>query len=399
MHRRRFLCTVGSGIVGGALAEYPSAYSKPIDSGAFSFLTKPYLQNPTANSMTIRWITNKPSNSWVEYGNTTSLDKKAFGTIDGLKTSGRIQDVTLEGLAPNTQYFYRVVSKQIINHQAYHVDFGPTITSAVFSFSTLATSPKKVRFSVYNDIHQEIGLWKKLSNQIVDFNPDFSVLNGDIMNHIDSEESLIDNMIAPAAEIFGGNIPYYFVRGNHETRGVFSRELARYLSFPKNRYYFARTIGPVRLIVLDSGEDKKDSNKEYFGLADFDRYRSVQQEWLRHEITLPDFKNAAFRIVIHHIPILPTPDWPGTHDCFKKWAPLFEEGKVDLFIGGHTHRYEIIPPSEKENRPYSLAIGGGPKSGEAVVMTVEADEKELRLNMIDNNGKAVKKRRIVRKFG
>ena len=107
------------------------------------------------------------------------------------------------------------------------------------------------------------------------------------MNHIDNEKSLIDHITAPASEIFGGSVPYYFARGNHETRGAFARELIRYLSFPDDRYYFAQSIGPVRLIVLDSGEDKDDSSKEYFGLADFDRYRSVQQEWLRHEIASP----------------------------------------------------------------------------------------------------------------
>lgn len=397
MQRRKFLSCVGGGLFAGSLVGYPSASAAESVAGSFSFLSEPYLQNPTDTSMTVRWITNQPSDSWVEYGTTPLLDKKAFATIDGLKTAGRIQAVTLAGLSPETKYFYRVVSRQITDHQGYSVDFGQTLTSKIFSLQTFATAPKRVRFTVFNDLHQKVDLWKRLAGQVSKFAPDFTVLNGDIMNSIDSEELLIDNIIAPAAEILGGSVPYYFVRGNHETRGVFSRELINYLSLPDDRYYYARTIGPIRLVVLDSGEDKGDSHRAYSGLADFGRYRSIQQEWLRGEIASIEFKNAAFRVVIHHIPPLPNPNWHGEHDCFLKWAPLHAKGKIDLFIGGHTHRHTIMQPSVKANRPYIMAIGGGPEPGNGTVMKVQADEKELSVTMVSEKGKVVGKQRIARK--
>ena len=229
---------------------------------------------------------------------------------------------------------------------------------------------------------------------MTDFHPDFAVLNGDIMGHIDNEKMLVRDILAPAGEIFRGTVPFFYARGNHETRGAFARELIRYLRLPDDRYYYARSIGPIRLIVLDSGEDKADSSKEYAGLAAFDAYRSVQQAWLRREIASNAFRDARYRIVIHHMPPLPTPSWPGTHDCYEKWSPLYAQGKIDLYIGGHTHKVKLLPPSEKAGRPYTIAIGGGPQASGAVVTTVEADATALTLKMIDTTGKVVEERRI-----
>ncbi len=226
-------------------------------------------------------------------------------------------------------------------------------------------------------------------DRVADFPCDFALLNGDMMDWIDHEAALVESVLKPASELFAGRVPFYYARGNHDVRGPFARELKRYVTFPEKRFYFARTVGPIRLVVLDSGEDKHDSNKEYFGLADFDRYRSKQQAWLAREIESTAFKQARYRVVVHHIPPMADPVWHGPDDCFQKWVPLYKRGKVDLFIGGHTHRYQIIRPSAAENRPYAMAIGGGPKQGKAVVMKVTADQKQLRLVMIRDDGETV----------
>ena len=400
MKRRTFLSSCAAATLAGTTvrrslaAESGSGGDTGADSNGFSFLTQPYLQSPTATSMSVCWLTDAASDSWVEYGTTPKLGEKAFASIAGLKTAGRIQAVPLEGLSPSTRYFYRVVSRRIDKHEAYKVKYGPTIRSEVRSFTTFAADPERVRFTVFNDIHNKTALWKQLESRVTDFHPDFAVLNGDIMGHIDNEKMLVRDILAPAGEIFRGTVPFFYARGNHETRGAFARELIRYLRLPDDRYYYARSIGPVRLIVLDSGEDKADSSKEYAGLAAFDAYRSVQQAWLRREIASNAFRDARYRIVIHHMPPLPIPSWKGTHDCYEKWAPLYAQGKIDLYIGGHTHKVKLLPPSKEAGRPYTIAIGGGPQASGAVVTTVEADATALTLKMIDTTGKVVEERRI-----
>ena len=61
---------------------------------------------PTSNSVTITWTTNELSNSLVDFGITTS-----YGTTQGDSAiSDTSHSVTLTGLAPATDYFYRVKS-------------------------------------------------------------------------------------------------------------------------------------------------------------------------------------------------------------------------------------------------------------------------------------------------
>jgi predicted phosphodiesterase len=89
---------------------------------------------------------------------------------------------------------------------------------------------------------------------------------------------------------------------------------------------------------MDSGEDKDDSNKEYGGLADFARYCKQQQQWLEKEIQSEAFKNAAFRVVLIHIPIDVGPKVELSDRFTAAVGALFEKGKVDVMICGHTHQ-------------------------------------------------------------
>ena len=91
------------------------------------------------------------------------------------------------------------------------------------------------------------------------------------------------------------------VRGNHETRGAYARNFSRYLAGPEGKFYYAFTYGPIRFIVLDSGEDKPDTDVEYSGLVDFDNYILEQKEWLARELESPEFRAASFRVVLSHI--------------------------------------------------------------------------------------------------
>lgn len=47
-----------------------------------------------------------------------------------------------------------------------------------------------------------------------------------------------------------------------------------------NDYYYVRTISGIDFLMLDSGEDKPDSDFEYNEIADFDNYRVKEAEWI-----------------------------------------------------------------------------------------------------------------------
>jgi len=366
-------------------------------SHALSLVAGPYLQNPSPTSMTVMWITDAPCTSWVEYGAGDRIDRKAFHSRHGLIDAGQtIHRVTLEGLSPGQKYTYRICSKEILKFEPYKVTYGKTLTADPHAFRTLSPDADHIAFIVLNDIHQRNDLAASLIRMAADKPYDLVFLNGDILNHIEEESQIVDHVLKPCSDLFAGDLPFIYVRGNHETRGRFARMLPDYLALPNDRYYTAFDHGPVHFIVMDGGEDKKDDHWAYSGLADFDRYRKEQSRWLEKEIRSPDHQNAPFRVVLVHMPPIPAEKWHGQDDLYNQWNPLFNQGRIDLVISGHLHSYQILEP-EDGVRDYPVIIGGGPKVGAATLIRVDATRNRLDVTMTRDDGVVVGTYRVENK--
>lgn len=394
--RREFLGNISKvGILGSLAAFLPGSSSAEV-LNAFTakpaeghiFLTKPYLQLPTADSMTIRWITNKLCYSWVEYGERNNLDQKAHEVNYGLVDAhNRINKVSLKGLKPNTEYSYRVLAKEIVDFKPYSMKYGETIASDTFVFTTPSINPQTVSWLVMNDIHDRPASIPDLMKLNGTDEYDYVFYNGDIFDFQTDEQQIIDHLLNPSTEVFASTKPFMFVRGNHETRGKFSRELPDYFSYKDGRGYFAYKWGPVFNIVLDTGEDKPDDDPAYAGIVDFDSYRQEQAVWMAEVMKSKEFKKAKFRVVMMHIPPYHSGDWHGTMHCRQLFASLFEKHKVNMVISGHTHTYGVWPPSSEH--PYPIIIGGGPKEGTRTLIRVKADQNKLQLSMLKDDGTEV----------
>lgn len=214
---------------------------------------------------------------------------------------------------------------------------------------------------------------------------DFVFFNGDVFDYQSDEKQIVNNMLQPCVDYFAKNTPFVYVRGNHETRGKFARDFAAYFDHVGNTAF---TLGPVRFVILDTGEDKEDAHPVYAGIVDFDQYRAEQAVWLEQEINRKEFKNAAFRVVMMHIPPRYSGDEHGAAHCTQLFEPLMNRGKVDLVLSGHTHRYKIHPPAKNLNN-YPIIIGGGPKDGNRTLTKIKATNKQIQISMIDDSGKEV----------
>ncbi|TDE28221.1 MULTISPECIES: FN3 domain-containing metallophosphoesterase family protein [Flavobacterium] len=354
------------------------------------FLTKPYLQVPSPDSMTIRWVTNKLCYSWLEYGEGNNLDKKMHQVTDGLVNAhNRINSVTLQNLKPNTAYSYRVVSKEITSFQPYSLKYGETITSDTYSFTTPKENPEEVSWLIMNDIHDRPHSIPHLLKLNGDEAFDYVFFNGDIFDYQEDEKQIIDHMLNPCTESFASTKPFLFVRGNHETRGKYARELKNYFSTKGDKGYYAYEWGPVFTVVLDTGEDKPDNHQVYGGIVGFDDYRKEQRKWAEEVMRSKAFKKAKFRVVMMHIPHFHSDEEHGTMHCRQLFAPLFDRYKVDIVLSGHTHTYGVHPPTTDHS--YPIIIGGGPKEGNRTLIKVKADMKSLNVSMLKDDGTEVGK--------
>lgn len=393
-NRRSFL--KGSFVLGGiALLNPQKALAAVTEKEeGFKVLAGPYLQTNFGNSISILWITNKNAASWVTYGTSAdALDQKAFGKSElGLKPAGRINCVTLTNLKPGATYYYKIASREIKDFQPYKLTYGEELNGDTEQFVNTDPAKDSVSFVMLNDIHDRPQSIPHLLNLDKGNQRDFVFFNGDIFDYQTDEQQIIDHMLRPC-DSFARNLPFVYVRGNHETRGKFARDFSSYFHHVG---YTAFTLGPVRFVILDTGEDKDDTHPVYAGIVDFDAYRLEQAKWLEQEISSKAFKSAPFRIVLMHIPPRYSGDAHGAVHCTQVFEPLLNKGKADIVLSGHTHRYKVHAPDKNANH-YPIIIGGGPREGTRTITQVHASKKEVRVRMLDDSGKEVGSYLVTRK--
>ncbi|WP_223151580.1 purple acid phosphatase family protein [Chitinophaga varians] len=356
---------------------------------AHAFLCKPYLQMPAPDTIAVMWLTSRPCYSWVEYGTDGQLNQKAHHVTKGLvDANNRLHRIELAHLEPGKQYSYRVLSKEITDFQPYKLTYGNTLTSDTYTFTAPDTEAKEVSWLMLNDIHDRPKSIPHLMGLNGNDPYDFVFFNGDMFDYQSNEQQIIDHLLSPCGDTFSTRKPFMYVRGNHETRGKYAREWHQYFDNPSHGSYFAFTWGPVHTIVLDTGEDKEDSAPVYAGIADFDGYREEQARWLEKQLQSPAYKKAKHKVVLMHIPHYHGGDWHGASHCRQLFGPLFNKYKIDILVCGHTHTYGVHAPVAGQHN-YPLIIGGGPQEGKRTLIKIKADQKQLTLTMLRDDGTKV----------
>lgn len=361
----------------------------------------PYLTNPGPGEMTVLWTTNKPAASWVEYASGGNFETfPQFGGLvrtarpsrHGLIDAHRKQHLfRLGGLEPGKTYRYRVGSKDILQFEPYEVVFGTTVSSGVEEFRTLDPSKDEFSFVVFQDLHGQEARLTQLTARADLAQADLVFFNGDTLEAITGEDYLFAGFIDPATRLFARRLPFVYVRGNHDTRGAWARRLEEYIPPRKGRYYYAFDHGPVRFVVLDTGEDKPDDSPVYAGLVDFDRYRLKEADWLKAEISSEAFRRAVFRVVLVHMPPFGPSGYAVEH-LTKAWGPWLNEGGVDVVLSGHYHKPYRLDPSPGKN---AFPVLGGPNEG---LIKGRVGKDGLSLQVIDIKGNTMDELRLPAKL-
>ena len=348
------------------------------------FLTKPYLQNPVNNGMTIMWETTIPAYSWVEYGtDTTNLSRKRL-IIDGqAEFNESIHKIRLENLTPGQTYYYRVCSQEILQYKAYSKKFGNTAKSEFYSFTMPQADTDSFTAVIFNDLHQRANVFQALLKQVENVDYDFVVFNGDCIDDPANHAQATRFVKLLTEGVHGDRTPTLFIRGNHEIRNAYSIGLRKHFDYVGGKTYGAFNWGDTRIVMLDCGEDKTDDHREYSGLNDFTQLRQEQVGFLQQELASKTFKKADKRILIHHIPL-----YGCDNLCKDLWEPLLKKAPFHVAINAHTHQFAHHPKGSLENN-YPVIIGGGNRLENATVMILEKKKGELRIKVLDAEGKVL----------
>ena len=348
------------------------------------FRTKPYLQNPVDNGMTIMWETTLPAYSWVEYGTDTLNLKRVRLLIDGqAEFNESIHKIRLEGLTPGQTYYYRVCSQEILQYKAYSKKFGHTAKSDFYSFTAPKDDADSFTAIIFNDLHQRTAIFEALLKQVKDVDYDFVVFNGDCIDDPANHDQATRFISLLTEGIHGDRTPTLFIRGNHEIRNAYSIGLRKHFDYIGGKTYGAFNWGDTRIVMLDCGEDKTDDHREYSGLNDFTQLRHEQVGFLEQELNSKAFKKADKRILIHHIPL-----YGCQNLCKDLWEPLLRKAPFHISLNAHTHKFAHHPKGALENN-YPVVIGGGNKVENATVMILEKKKGELRIKVLDAEGKVL----------
>lgn len=362
---------------------------------AFSFTCLPYLQNVTGTEATVLWATSADAVSWIEIAPDDNSHfyaterPKFFSTTLGKKNITTSHRITITGLQPNTTYRYRICSRQVTNNGESTIHYGRTIASDVYGraplrFRTASPQQKAQHFIVMNDIHENAQRYENLYNTINHSSLDFIVLNGDMVNNMNTLEQAYNGYLNTSSKLFATSLPFYMVRGNHETRGTQSQKYMELYSTPTGKPYYVERRGDLCFVVLDGGEDKPDTDIEYHDLAAFDQYRTEEAEWLKNVLSSDEYRTAPIRIVFIHVPPATKDAWHGEIEVNEKIIPLLNNAGVDLMLCGHLHAYQY-----REKGEYGVNFPIIVNSNNTLLDITTANGK-INVKMINEQGEQLK---------
>lgn len=354
----------------------------------------PWVVGVTETEMTVVWTSTVRCMGWVEIApdDGTSFYAEERPRYDedfmGRHVVSDVHHVRITGLKPGTTYRYRIYQQGVDDSGHNPIPSGYISASNVYSqkpyaIRTMDASEEDCTFTMINDIHGRDSMMLALTSGLKEQKPDFVVFNGDMVSFMGSTEDIETGFMKRATETFATDVPLVYVRGNHETRGPGFSEYLNLFPSPTNTPYFTFRQGPVAFVVLDSGEDKPDSDIEYGGTAAYDAYREAMAEWLKQAVKDEAFRSAPVKIALLHIPFDKGTGWYGNNELKRLLLPTLNEAGIDLMLSGHTHRYSYRDVGSVDNNFPILVNSNNDK------VNVKVTKSQIDMEVVDAAGKVL----------
>lgn len=420
MERRNFIRTLtATGALPLAAHAAPKKSASTVKPQPTAPLSPPVVQTPTESSFSVSWMVSGMATGWVEWGVTPDLGQTATPAHHGLADlseyalSAKVTNIPKGPDPPlGTKVFYRVVTVPIKYNSAYSIERGEPIIGETRQLTLPSSSSNSASLVVVNDTHNRSTTIASLATRIEQLKPDALVWNGDAANTFESPQQVAQICLTPGQQKnhpckggWAATRPLLFTPGNHEARGMAARALPSVLipwalestdpaglstlAHGSGHYCFAKRIGPIAIIGLDTGEDKPDSRNVWGGMAAYEPYREAQKEWLVEALKRPEISSAPYLITACHIPLRGR---KGDNDGMGEtgyaafsgfgqhlWLDLLIQAGCQMLISGHTHQHRIDQPSKLH--PIYQVVGGGPTSAQASLISIKANQTQLTLTL------------------
>ncbi len=300
-------------------------------SGSIDFVVEPYLQFGTQNSMTVMWQTTVQAETHVQFGETIDCASSVECTQKGNIHTGRIG-----GLAAETQYFYRTVSK---------TKDGDYLESDPKTFVTAVKDSTPFAFAVVGDTQGNPKVAARISEMAWAQRPSFAIHAGDLVDQGNRDSDWTTEFFPSMHELIS-RVPIYTVLGNHEQN---ASNYFDYMDLPEPEFYYDFIFANAQFFMIDSNRKVDPESEQY--------------QWLEKKLQT---STKTWKFVCHHHPPYSSDEddygnlWKANKSTrgdtrIRSLVPLYERYGVDIVWNGHIHSYERTWPI----RDGSAVVDGG----------------------------------------
>lgn len=271
-----------------------------------------------------------------------------------------LHKIKADGLCPDTDYFYEVISKK----------GDSVVLSDQFSFRTAPCDRGAISFVL---VAEEGGVGKasldfspRIQELIRRERPDFIQSVGDILSDGREQEDWNTYFFTPFRGLIS-SVPFYPCVGNHEVGSnavpdgkieVYYSNYKRYFDFPRNYSY---DYGCAHFCVLDTPSlfERIDTSKSDKYIPRLKENIESSEAYLFLEKDLAS-SDAAWKFVVFHFPLYTSSIYDVRE--LEILAPLFEKYNVDIVFNSHAIVYERSHPVKEgminKNGVRYILVGG-----------------------------------------
>lgn len=293
----------------------------------------PFLQVTDHNKFELRWKSDSPTSTLIVQNQS---DHQSFSKIIHPNGEG-IFKYRFYDLTPGEKIDYQI---HLENDQV----------SELFSFS-LPVSEEKVSFTAWGDSQNRPHIFNQITHGMSQFEDHFSISLGDLVS--DGANPYQWYSFFSGLSPYATKTPLFLIAGNHDYDGYYDYlQPEQFLKYVYGRkLYRSLYFENVAIISLDPNINFP------IGIHE----GSDQYNWFINEIESNSWKNADWKIVALHQPPY-AQSWPTYHGdkvIEELLKPLYEEGKIDVVLSGHTHAYERLVKTNKYGDDILFVISGG----------------------------------------